>query len=153
MAQTNRCTGSVFSYLITSTQFRSPARGRSENLRESMGRREPGPQLTVLNANEGDSCGIDGCDQTAYNMDNINTILPAWWGILGCGDVTEKKWSRISKTEGFVSAVMRRDAEKRLTAPTAIKNITRCWCVNQRSRNRCIYIATPPDVHKYYALK
>jgi hypothetical protein len=37
--------------------------------------------------------------KTAHNMDNINTILPAV--VQGCGDVTEKKWSRISKKAGF----------------------------------------------------
>jgi predicted dehydrogenase len=61
-------------------------------------------------------------------MDNINTILPAVrWGILGCGDVTERKVVPHIKTEGFeVSAVMRRDAEKRLTMPidTVLKNIS-----------------------------
>jgi hypothetical protein len=51
-----------------------------ENLRESIWEEGASPQLTVLNATEGDSCGIDGCDQTAYNMDNINTILPVVYG-------------------------------------------------------------------------
>jgi hypothetical protein len=50
---------------------------------------EGSQRITVLNATEGDSCGIDGCDQTAYNMDNINTICQLFDGVFW--DVTERK--------------------------------------------------------------
>ncbi|MFT5252712.1 MAG: 1,5-anhydro-D-fructose reductase (1,5-anhydro-D-mannitol-forming) [Flavobacteriales bacterium] len=92
-------------------------------------------------------------------MDNINTILPVVrWGILGCGDVTEKKSvPAYQKTEGFeVVAVMRRDAEK--VADYARRHgvekyYTDADALINDPEIDAIYIATPPDVHKYYALK
>jgi hypothetical protein len=51
-------------------------------------------------------------DQTAHNMDNINTILPAAIGYFGVRCDREKSGPAYQKTEGFeVSAVMRRDAQ------------------------------------------
>lgn len=80
------------------------------------------------------------------------------WGILGCGDVTEvKSGPAYQKTDGFeVVAVMRRDAEK--AADYAKRHgISKYYTdaddlINDPDID-AIYIATPPDVHKYYGLK
>jgi 1,5-anhydro-D-fructose reductase (1,5-anhydro-D-mannitol-forming) len=80
------------------------------------------------------------------------------WGILGCGDVTEiKSGPAFQKTEGFkIKAVMRRDAIK--AADYAKRHgITKYYTdaddlINDPEVD-AIYIATPPDTHKYYGLK
>jgi 1,5-anhydro-D-fructose reductase (1,5-anhydro-D-mannitol-forming) len=80
------------------------------------------------------------------------------WGILGCGDVTEiKSGPAFQKTDGFkVEAVMRRDGDK--AADYAKRHgITKYYndaddLINDPEVD-AIYIATPPDTHKYYGLK
>lgn len=80
------------------------------------------------------------------------------WGILGCGDVTEmKSGPAYQKTAGFkVEAVMRRDAGK--AADYAKRHgVSKYYSDADELINDpdidAIYIATPPDVHKYYGLK
>ncbi|MFP9113048.1 Gfo/Idh/MocA family protein [Flavobacterium sp. RHBU_3] len=80
------------------------------------------------------------------------------WGIIGCGDVTERKSGpAYQKTDGFVlKAVMRRDAEK--AADYARRhNVEKHYADADALINDpdidAVYIATPPDTHKYYALK
>lgn len=80
------------------------------------------------------------------------------WGILGCGNVTEvKSGPAYQKTEGFkIEAVMRRDADK--AADYAKRHgIDKFYTNGDDLINDpeidAIYIATPPDTHKYYGLK
>lgn len=80
------------------------------------------------------------------------------WGILGCGNVTEiKSGPAYQKTEGFqIAAVMRRDGDK--AADYARRHgITKYYTDADALINDpeidAIYIATPPDTHKYYGLK
>nr|WP_322623261.1 Gfo/Idh/MocA family oxidoreductase [uncultured Flavobacterium sp.] len=80
------------------------------------------------------------------------------WGIIGCGDVTERKSGpAYQKTEGFeLKAVMRRDADK--AADYAKRhNVEKFYADADALINDpeidAVYIATPPDTHKYYALK
>lgn len=80
------------------------------------------------------------------------------WGIIGCGNVTEiKSGPAYQKTEGFeLKAVMRRDANK--LEDYAIRHgiekfNTNAEAIIQDNEIDAIYIATPPDSHKYYALK
>ena len=89
-------------------------------------------------------------------MDKNNTTIR--WGILGCGDVTEKKSGpAYQKTEGFeIVAVMRRDAAK--AADYAKRHGINKFYTNADDLINdpeidAIYIATPPDTHKYYGLK
>ena len=80
------------------------------------------------------------------------------WGIIGCGDVTERKSGpAYSKTKGFtIQAVMRRDAikaedyAKRHNVPVFYTNADEL--INDVNVD-AVYIATPPDTHHYYALK
>ena len=80
------------------------------------------------------------------------------WGIIGCGDVTERKSGpAYQKVEGFeLLAVMRRDAEKaadyaqRHGVP---KHYSNADALINDPEIDAVYIATPPDTHKYYALK
>ncbi|AWH84096.1 oxidoreductase [Flavobacterium album] len=80
------------------------------------------------------------------------------WGIIGCGDVTERKSGpAYQKTEGFeLHAVMRRDAAKaedyakRHGVP---KHYSDADALINAPEVDAVYIATPPDTHKYYALK
>jgi predicted dehydrogenase len=80
------------------------------------------------------------------------------WGIIGCGNVTEvKSGPAYQKTDGFeLSAVMRRDAIKcadyaqRHGIP---KNYSDADSLINDPEIDAIYIATPPDSHKLYALK
>lgn len=80
------------------------------------------------------------------------------WGIIGCGNVTEvKSGPAYQKTEGFkIEAVMRRDTEK---AQDYAKrhNIGKFYTNADDLINNpeidAVYIATPPDTHKYYGLK
>ncbi|MFD1294863.1 Gfo/Idh/MocA family protein [Lutibacter holmesii] len=80
------------------------------------------------------------------------------WGIIGCGNVTEvKSGPPYYLVKGFnLVAVMRRDLEK-------AKNFAQRHQIQKYYSNAdelihdnevdAIYIATPPDTHKYYALK
>jgi len=80
------------------------------------------------------------------------------WGILGCGDVTERKSGpAYQKTDGFeLAAAMRRDAGK---AKDYAKRhgIDKFYSDADELINDpeidAVYIATPPDSHKYYGLK
>lgn len=80
------------------------------------------------------------------------------WGFIGCGSVTEvKSGPAYQQTEGFnVVAVMRRDVEK-LEDYAKRHNIETTYTDAEALINDAnidaIYIATPPDTHKYYALK
>jgi predicted dehydrogenase len=88
---------------------------------------------------------------------SINSTIIRW-GILGCGDVTEiKSGPAFQKTEGFkIEAVMRRDGDK--AADYAKRHgISKYYTdaddlINDPEVD-AIYIATPPDTHKYYGLK
>ncbi|MFI1744069.1 Gfo/Idh/MocA family protein [Thalassobellus sediminis] len=80
------------------------------------------------------------------------------WGIIGCGDVTEvKSGPAYQLTEGFnIKAVMRRDVEK-LKDYAKRHNIETTYTdadalINDDTID-AIYIATPPDTHKLYAIK
>ena len=80
------------------------------------------------------------------------------WGIIGCGDVTERKSGpAYQKTDNFViSAVMRRnealaqDYAKRHGVALAYSDADAL--INNPDID-AVYIATPPDSHEYYALK
>ena len=80
------------------------------------------------------------------------------WGIIGCGDVTEKKSGpAYQQTENFLlHAVMRRDAKiakdyaQRHGVPYFYSDADE---LIQNPEIDAIYIATPPDTHKFYALK
>lgn len=79
------------------------------------------------------------------------------WGIIGCGAVTEvKSGPAYQKTAGFeLSAVMRRDLD--LAKDYAQRHQVANYCndalalINDPAID-AIYIATPPDSHKYYGL-
>ncbi|XHR92663.1 Gfo/Idh/MocA family protein [Mucilaginibacter sp. UC70_90] len=79
------------------------------------------------------------------------------WGIIGCGNVTEKKSGpAFKKVAGSnLVAVMRRDAEK--AADYAARHGVGKWysdageLLNDQELN-AIYIATPPASHLNYAL-
>ena len=90
------------------------------------------------------------------NIDNGSKIIR--WGILGCGNVTEiKSGPAYQKTEGFqVVAVMRRDADKAADYAKrhgVNKYYTDADDLINDPEVDAIYIATPPDTHKYYGLK
>ncbi|WP_298535470.1 Gfo/Idh/MocA family oxidoreductase [uncultured Algibacter sp.] len=80
------------------------------------------------------------------------------WGFIGCGSVTEiKSGPAYQQTPGFkVYAVMRRDITKLKDYATR-HNIENIYTDADELINDpnidAIYIATPPDTHKYYALK
>jgi predicted dehydrogenase len=79
------------------------------------------------------------------------------WGIIGCGDVTERKsgpaFNKVDNSQ--LLAVMRRDAEK--AADYARRHGVANWYNNagelfaQPGLN-AVYIATPPDSHADYAI-
>ncbi|MDY0287846.1 MAG: Gfo/Idh/MocA family oxidoreductase [Sphaerochaeta sp.] len=80
------------------------------------------------------------------------------WGIIGCGDVTERKSGPgFQKAEGSsLVAVMRRDGEK--AADYAKRhNVPRSYDDAQKLIDDpevdAIYIATPPNAHMEYTLK
>ncbi|MDI1255497.1 MAG: Gfo/Idh/MocA family oxidoreductase [Flavobacterium sp.] len=80
------------------------------------------------------------------------------WGIIGCGDVTERKSGpAYQKTEHFtIGAVMRRDEEKArdyALRHNISKHYTDADALINDPEIDAIYIATPPDTHKYYGLK
>ena len=80
------------------------------------------------------------------------------WGIIGCGDVTElKSGPPYQNTDGFeLVAVMRRNAEKaedyakRHGVPKFYSDADKL--INDEEVD-AVYIATPPDSHREYALK
>lgn len=87
----------------------------------------------------------------------MNTPLIRW-GIIGCGSVTElKSGPAYQKTSGFeLSAVMRRNAAK--AEDYAKRHGVEAFfsdadALINHDEIDAIYIATPPDSHKYYALK
>ncbi len=89
-------------------------------------------------------------------MNPISKIIR--WGIIGCGNVTEvKSGPAFQKTEGFeIVAVMRRDAEK--AADYAKRHGIKKYYSNADDLINdpevdAVYIATPPDSHKFYGLK
>lgn len=90
-------------------------------------------------------------NKTKYNE-------PLRWGIIGCGNVTEVKSGPAYKlVNGFkLTAVMRRDVEK-LKDYAKRHNIDKYYTNAEELINDpeidAVYIATPPDSHKYYALK
>ena len=85
-------------------------------------------------------------------MDQVN------WGIIGCGNVTEKKSGpAFNKIKGSkLVAVMRRDAGKaedyahRHNVPKFYSDA--CLLINDPDVN-AVYIATPPDTHAKYAIE
>ena len=80
------------------------------------------------------------------------------WGIIGCGDVTEIKsgpgFQKSSHSE--LSAVMRRNTQK--AEDYARRHGVATWydeadkLIND-SRVDIVYIATPPDTHRFYTLQ
>ena len=77
------------------------------------------------------------------------------WGIIGCGNVTEvKSGPAYQKVKGFeLKAVMRRNKEK-LIDYAQRHHIEKYYTdAYQLINDKEIYIATPPDSHKEYALK
>lgn len=80
------------------------------------------------------------------------------WGIIGCGDVTERKSGpAYQQTQGFeLNAVMRRDLVK---ARDYAKRHGVAFASDRAEdllsdpQIDAIYIATPPDSHLFYALK
>ena len=79
------------------------------------------------------------------------------WGIIGCGDVTEKKSGpAFRKIEGSaLTAVMRRDAAK--ARDYAERHGVPVWHDNADALIAdptvdAVYIATPPDVHEALAI-
>ncbi|KAA5821465.1 Gfo/Idh/MocA family oxidoreductase [Algibacter amylolyticus] len=80
------------------------------------------------------------------------------WGFIGCGSVTEvKSGPAYQQTKDFnVVAVMRRNEEKLLdyakrhNIPTTYTDADAL--INDPNVD-AVYIATPPDTHKFYALK
>jgi 1,5-anhydro-D-fructose reductase (1,5-anhydro-D-mannitol-forming) len=79
------------------------------------------------------------------------------WGIIGCGNVTEvKSGPAYQKTPGFeLLAVMRRDSDKAQDYAQRHK-VPKFYSLAEQLINDpeidAIYIATPPDSHKEYAL-
>lgn len=83
---------------------------------------------------------------------------PLRWGVIGCGSVAEKKSvPAYQKTSGFeVHMVMRRDAQK--AEDYAKRHHVAQWTTDAKAvidnpNVDAIYIATPPDTHKLYALQ
>lgn len=79
------------------------------------------------------------------------------WGIIGCGAVTEvKSGPAYQKTAGFeLAAVMRRDvalAEDYAQRHQVAKFSNNAAELINDNNIDAIYIATPPDSHKHYAL-
>lgn len=90
------------------------------------------------------------------NVSNLNRVIK--WGIIGCGNVTEIKSGPPYKiTEGFdLVAVMRRNEAKAkdyAKRHQIKKYYTDADALINDPDVDAVYIATPPDSHKYYALK
>lgn len=80
------------------------------------------------------------------------------WGIIGCGDVTEvKSGPAYQNIEGFeIIAVMRRNEEKAsdyAKRHQIAKFYTDADDLINDDEVDAVYIATPPDSHKYYGIK
>ena len=89
---------------------------------------------------------------------NIEQMKTYKWGIVGCGDVTERKSGPAYKqTPGFeLHAVMRRDivkAEEYAKRHGVSKFYGDADALINDNEIDAVYIATPPDTHAYYALK
>ncbi|MBO0341794.1 Gfo/Idh/MocA family protein [Flagellimonas profundi] len=83
---------------------------------------------------------------------------PLRWGVIGCGSVAEKKSVPAYKNNfGFhVDMIMRRSSEK--AEDYAKRHHIPEWTTNadeviNNPNIDAVYIATPPDTHKFYALK
>lgn len=83
---------------------------------------------------------------------------PIRWGVIGCGNVTEKKSvPAYQMTQDFqVNMVMRRNAEK--AEDYAKRHKVPNWTTSAKEiienpDTDAVYIATPPDTHKFYALQ
>ena len=89
---------------------------------------------------------------------NIHYPAPLRWGIIGCGDVTEvKSGPAYQKTEGFeLKAVMRRN-EAKLKDYALRHGVEKTYLNADALINDpdidAVYIATPPDTHRHYAVK
>ena len=88
---------------------------------------------------------------------NFFDKTPIRWGVIGCGSVAEKKSvPAYLMTDGFeVDWVMRRDAEK--AKDYAQRHKIPNWTANamdviENPEIDAIYIATPPDTHRFYGL-
>jgi 1,5-anhydro-D-fructose reductase (1,5-anhydro-D-mannitol-forming) len=88
----------------------------------------------------------------------MNNFKKIRWGIIGCGNVTEvKSGPPYYNIEGFeLVAVMRRDKIK--AKDFAKRHHVKKYYTNaddliNDSEVDAVYIATPPDSHKYYGLK
>lgn len=91
-------------------------------------------------------------------MQNNTLTAPIRWGIIGCGSVTElKSGPAYQKTAGFeLSAVMRRDLG--LAKDYAQRHKVKAYSAHaadiiNNDDIDAVYIATPPDSHKFYALQ
>lgn len=89
---------------------------------------------------------------------NFSEEKPLRWGVIGCGAVAEIKSVPAYKiTPGFeVAMVMRRDSEK--AEDYAKRHRIPRWTTDAdevigNPNIDAVYIATPPDTHKFYALK
>ncbi|WP_420603861.1 Gfo/Idh/MocA family protein [Flagellimonas sp.] len=89
---------------------------------------------------------------------NFFNKTPIRWGVIGCGGVTEKKSVPAYQiTNGFeVGMVMRRDAEK--AKDYALRHKVPHWTTDAKEvienpEIDAIYIATPPDTHRFYGLQ
>ena len=89
------------------------------------------------------------------NCVNMDTIR---WGIIGCGDVCEKKsgpaFYKIEHSE--LNAVMRRDAVK--VKDFALRHHVQKYYTDVQDIISdpdidAIYVATPPNMHKEYSIK
>ena len=88
---------------------------------------------------------------------DFSETRPLRWGVIGCGAVTEKKsLPAYQMTPGFkVHMVMRRDESK--AQDFAERHKVQYWTGNALDLINnpdidAVYIATPPDSHKFYAL-
>ena len=91
-------------------------------------------------------------------IDSVNKSGLIRWGIIGCGKVTEvKSGPAYQQTAGFqLIAVMRRNVAKAKDYAQrhgVKKYYTQAEDLINDPEVDAIYIATPPDSHKYYALK
>ena len=89
---------------------------------------------------------------------NFSEEKPLRWGVIGCGAVTEIKSVPAYKiTSSFeVAMVMRRNPEK--AEDYAKRHRIPHWTTDadeviDNPNIDAVYIATPPDTHKFYALK
>ena len=100
-------------------------------------------------------CNFNTMTESRFNFSKKH---PLRWGVIGCGSVAEKKSvPAYQKTKGFlVESVMRRNAGK--AQDYANRHQIAQWTTDaDKVINNpdidAVYIATPPDTHKFYALK